>query len=121
MRRAAIQRAPQSACTQTSCGALRIGPANDRFEKKADRAAERIDSGESERLSWSLSRVGLGPLQRECTNCEEAEKKRLQRGARWSQRLCGQRGGRMISFDLGSWVSGPNSVCQGAGRKNRTQ
>jgi hypothetical protein len=62
MNRAALQHAPQSARKQASgVGALRIAPANDAFEQEADQAAERINSGEGGRLSWSLSRVGFGP------------------------------------------------------------
>jgi Domain of unknown function (DUF4157) len=65
MNRAALQHAPQSARKQASgVGALRIGPANDAFEQEADQAAERINSSEGGRLSWSLSRVGFGALQR---------------------------------------------------------
>jgi Domain of unknown function (DUF4157) len=85
MSRAALQHAPQSARTWAShVGALRIGPANDAFEQEADQAAEQINSGEGERLSWSLSRVGFGPLQRKCAcggTCDDRKGKtdRLQR------------------------------------------
>jgi thiol-disulfide isomerase/thioredoxin len=87
MNRSALQHAPQSARKQAShVGAWRIGPADDAFEQEADEAAERITFGDGGRLSWSLSRVGFGPLQRECTcggTCEDCKGKteHLQRNA----------------------------------------
>jgi|CZKX01.1.fsa_nt_gi hypothetical protein len=78
MSRSALQHAPQSA-RESAGTSLRIGPAHDAYEREADQAAEKVTSGESQRVAWSLSRVGLGPVQRECScgeTCDDCKKKR---------------------------------------------
>jgi hypothetical protein len=80
MSRAALQHAPQSARTSAAI-ALHGGPANDAFEREADQAAEQVTSGENQRVAWSLSRVSLGAVQRECAcagKCDNCKKKEQQ-------------------------------------------
>jgi len=75
-----------------AAGNLRIGEANDSFEREADRVADEIMAGGNPRRDWSLSRMSVGtPLQRKCAcggsggstgECEDCkEKKTLQRKA----------------------------------------
>jgi len=84
MSRAALQHAPQNARTSAATS-LHVGPAHDAFEQEADQAAEQVTTGEHQRVAWSLSRVGLGPVQRQCScggTCAECKKKEvLQRQA----------------------------------------
>lgn len=78
MSRAALQHTPQSARDGARAATpLRVGPAHDAFEREADEAAEQVVAGRTQRAAWSLSRVGFGPLQRECScggACEECKK-----------------------------------------------
>lgn len=115
MNRAALQHAPQSARSQATNGALRIGPANDAFEQEADQAAERINSGEGGRLGWSLSRVGFGSMQRECAcgTCEDCKGK--------TQSLQRKVGGAAAApanapASVGKVLSHPGSAMDGATR-----
>jgi hypothetical protein len=85
MSRAALQHAPQSS-GKVAATSLRIGPAHDSFEQEADQAAEKVTSGEHQHVAWSLSRVGIGAIQRECScggSCDDCKKKKevLQRNA----------------------------------------
>ncbi|HEY2014008.1 MAG TPA: DUF4157 domain-containing protein [Bryobacteraceae bacterium] len=72
----------------TAANGLRIGPADDAFEREADRLADEVTSGERKQPAWSLSRMSVGPpLQRKCAcggsgECDECkEKAMLQRKA----------------------------------------
>ena len=80
--------------------ALRIGPAHDRFEQEADRAAKKVTASEHPHVGWSLSRISHGQvvrnIQRQCAcggssasggECEECKKKELQRKASASSEI----------------------------------
>jgi hypothetical protein len=86
MSRAALQHAPDAPDKASAATSPRIGPAHDNFEQEADQAAERVASGEYRHVAWSLSRVALGAVQRECSccgACDDCKKKKelLQRHA----------------------------------------
>jgi hypothetical protein len=72
------------AAAKSASGGLRIGEANDAFEREADRVADEVMAGGSLRRDWSFSRMSVGPpLQRKCAcggsggcdACKEEEKK----------------------------------------------
>ena len=80
------------ATAKNASGGLRIGEANDAFEREADRVADEVMAGGNPRRDWSFSRMSVGtPLQRKCAcggsggstgECEDCkEKKTLQRKA----------------------------------------
>jgi Domain of unknown function (DUF4157)/OmpA family len=54
-------------------GGLRIGEANDSFEREADRIAFQVMNGETTKKDWSFSHVPINPsLQRKCSCGEPA-------------------------------------------------
>lgn len=60
---------------------LKIGDPNDRFEREADRTADRVMGEGAHKREWSLSKIGMGAgLQRKCAcgggseDCEECKK-----------------------------------------------
>ena len=74
----------------SSAPQLKIGRADDAFEREADRAADEVMSGTGRIAPWSISRMNIGPpVQRKCScgggsegECEECrEKGKLQRKA----------------------------------------
>jgi hypothetical protein len=77
---AAFARAPEkgeAAPAWRGAGGLRIGPANDAFEREADRVPKAVMADRS--VGWSLSRMNVhAPVRRKCAQCEEEENK-LQR------------------------------------------
>jgi len=86
MSRTALQHAPQAPEKSAAATSLRIGPVHDIFEQEAEQAAEKVTTGEHRHVAWSLSRVGLGPVQRQCScggTCDDCKKKKevLQRNA----------------------------------------
>lgn len=109
MSRAALQHAPQNA-RKGAATSLHVGPAHDSFEQEADQAAEKVTSGEHERVAWSLSRVGLGPVQRQCScggSCDDCKKKKemIQR-----QAMSSAAGGVHAPASVSSVLSRPGSA-----------
>ncbi len=119
MSRAALQHAPQSARSNAAATtSLRVGPAHDAFEQEADQAAERVITGEHRRVAWSLSRVGLGLVQRQCScggTCEDCKGKKnelLQRRATSSAAGAGH-----APASVSSILSRPGSALDGGTRR----
>lgn len=87
--RKAVSNAPaqkSKGVRRSAHGGLRIGDANDAYEKEADRVAEEVMSGGHGKRHWSLSSTSTAaPLQRKCScgasggasgECEECKHKK---------------------------------------------
>jgi len=73
--------APQ-ATLRSGAGALRIGDPDDALEREADRVADAVMDGRSAAAEWSFSRMNVSaPLRRKCAECEEEDRKTVQRKA----------------------------------------
>jgi len=82
----ASQTASRAASGTAASGGLRIGDADDAFEREADRVADEVMAGGRTRPEWSLSRMSIeSRLRRKCAcggsgECQECkQKKTLQR------------------------------------------
>jgi hypothetical protein len=115
--RAGLQHAPQAPEKSAAATSLRIGPAHDSFEQEAEQAAEKVTTGEHRHVAWSLSRVGLGPIQRQCScggSCDDCKKKKevLQRNATSSAAV-----GSHAPASVASTLSSPGSSLDPGTRK----
>lgn len=59
---------------------MRVGDPDDALEREADRVADAVIAGTSVAPEWSFLRMNSSaPLRRKCAECEEEDKKKLQR------------------------------------------
>ncbi|WP_436314013.1 eCIS core domain-containing protein [Variovorax sp. LjRoot84] len=64
-----------------------IGPANDAFEREADRIADAVMQGDAwsgGQPRWSAASTSNGTIQRKCAECEEEEEEKIRRAPRES-------------------------------------
>ena len=79
---------PSAANSKAASSALRVGKADDAFEREADRIADQVLAIHPGIPAWSISGMSIGaPVQRQCDcggagECEECKSKRaIQRKA----------------------------------------
>ena len=88
-----IMASKTKATAKNASGGLRIGEANDAFEREADRVADEVMAGGNPRRDWSFSRMSVGtPLQRKCAcGGSEPTDRQVSAGIAKRRRLCNEK------------------------------